>query len=623
MIKRVNKVIGIIMLIAFVTPMTPVMAANVTPQELETQEGKINNAVVFKDGKYIYDGYKGDNSTGVYFNDGSSEKELDDVEELDYTNHVAGNSKYGDKYALALDNDDEYMVDLSDGKVISDDNPDDLLSSAENKLKAKLRRASRYGDDFEIETFKKIAPGMLEDTGTWYEYTAKTTTSGAAEVTYFGYADAKGNYIDCSKKANFEIWDGEHNVEVEEFDDTITKYDKTFKVGLPTVEHTLGQDTDYIYNVIEVPVTGYHKFNNDNYSDDQEVKLKFVQKISKAKGEKEDGAFLPKEENSYQLNGDIGYSDVGDGEKWKYYAASAFLGHFDPSMMQVRISGGFIMLATTCPDPMIQNDKKNPEVALAAIRLNEHVKLKRESDDEKKDLRKIAGAVTIYFSEAELDTNATKIPGYLTKPTSAWAMDKDGTVWSVFKGKIKRYFMWDEFYTVYKCDRTINHIDVYEDNIIAWSDDSDIYVTAKKDTELAAATGAAKASTAEAGTEVAGTNGTAVTETTTSSAVTISNQTGWQKSQNSWYFYDAKGNALKGWIKDGPAWYYLDDNGIMKTGWIYDNQKWYYLDVSGAMTTGWVKAQDGKWYYLNPLGAMEFNTTVDGYILGTDGAWVQ
>ena len=45
----------------------------------------------------------------------------------------------------------------------------------------------------------------------------------------------------------------------------------------------------------------------------------------------------------------------------------------------------------------------------------------------------------------------------------------------------------------------------------------------------------------------------------------------------------------------------------------------------GKMSTGW-KYISGKWYYLNPEagannGKMLFNTVVDGYTLGADGAW--
>ena len=62
----------------------------------------------------------------------------------------------------------------------------------------------------------------------------------------------------------------------------------------------------------------------------------------------------------------------------------------------------------------------------------------------------------------------------------------------------------------------------------------------------------------------------------------------------------------------------------MATGWIQIGGNWYYLNQLGAMMTGWLENSDGKWYYLNPeSGVMISNTTIDGYVLGADGAWIR
>ena len=68
----------------------------------------------------------------------------------------------------------------------------------------------------------------------------------------------------------------------------------------------------------------------------------------------------------------------------------------------------------------------------------------------------------------------------------------------------------------------------------------------------------------------------------------------------------------------------------MVVGWLKLNDNWYYLDATdgsgnGRMLIGWVVIGD-KWYYLSTAadatnGIMLFNTTVDGYTLGADGAW--
>lgn len=54
--------------------------------------------------------------------------------------------------------------------------------------------------------------------------------------------------------------------------------------------------------------------------------------------------------------------------------------------------------------------------------------------------------------------------------------------------------------------------------------------------------------------------------------------------------------------------------------WEQDKEgNWYYYQ-DGEAATGWVKDAD-TWYYLEPVsGAMAYNTIIDGYVLGADGA---
>lgn len=87
------------------------------------------------------------------------------------------------------------------------------------------------------------------------------------------------------------------------------------------------------------------------------------------------------------------------------------------------------------------------------------------------------------------------------------------------------------------------------------------------------------------------------------------------------YFLQADGNMAIGWILYNGAWYYLDQSGAKQTGWKEIGSSWYYLDSEGKMKTGWYMDFDGKWYYLYESGAMAFNTTIDGYKLGSNGVW--
>lgn len=89
------------------------------------------------------------------------------------------------------------------------------------------------------------------------------------------------------------------------------------------------------------------------------------------------------------------------------------------------------------------------------------------------------------------------------------------------------------------------------------------------------------------------------------------------------YYLDAEGNMVTGWLYKDSKWYYLDYSGAKRTGWQLVGGEWYYLDSTGAMKTGWFKDLDGKWYYLKSNGVMARNETIDGYKLGSNGAWIQ
>ena len=109
----------------------------------------------------------------------------------------------------------------------------------------------------------------------------------------------------------------------------------------------------------------------------------------------------------------------------------------------------------------------------------------------------------------------------------------------------------------------------------------------------------------------------------------------WLLLNNRWYYFNQEGYMLTGWLFYNNAWYYFEEKegseqGKMSVGWKEIRGFWYYFSEeagveNGKMRTGWQEVK-GKWYYLNPEsgaenGKMLFNTKVDGYILGTDGAW--
>jgi glucan-binding YG repeat protein len=112
----------------------------------------------------------------------------------------------------------------------------------------------------------------------------------------------------------------------------------------------------------------------------------------------------------------------------------------------------------------------------------------------------------------------------------------------------------------------------------------------------------------------------------------------WVSDGGEWYYMDANGFMLDGWMQDSDGnWYFLSQNhdgtfGAMVTGWVLSDGLWYYMNPNaggpkGAMMTGW-QWVNGKCYYLyeqtgGPKGACAISTTINGWQVGPDGAWIQ
>lgn len=106
----------------------------------------------------------------------------------------------------------------------------------------------------------------------------------------------------------------------------------------------------------------------------------------------------------------------------------------------------------------------------------------------------------------------------------------------------------------------------------------------------------------------------------------------WQRDNKGWWIKNSDGSYPRNeWKLVNNSWYFFDSQGYMFTGWLNISGSWYFLNTdegsnNGKMVTGW-RAVSGKWYYLSTAtdgsgGKMLLNTTIDGYRLGADGAWV-
>jgi len=554
MIKRVSKATSLLLAAAAVITLVPATSASAA-ERLETKTGTIESAIAFDGGKYIYDGYKTDNdSTGIYYNAGDADKLLEDF-------NADSMTKYGSKYAKVTSGSDEYLVDLSSGQV-TDETSQDKSDNVKTKLKTALGKTDRYGKVASTSdiTVDEISTGQFG--ATWYGY----VTTGAA-ATHSGYADESGKYIDTDYTANIYVGVGTKTVKLEKFDDLDT--DNNIKVNLVNAT-TIAQDSDYIYRKVNV------KFVNAAGAT-AAPDATYIQKISKAQGSQQDGAYVPNSVTSYEISSAYA-SDDADKALTAINEAQDF-----------RVIGG-VIYAT-----------KNTESKVTVTT----IKLKKD--------------------KVTLDAGTTKLDVYLAEQdvqedqdiagAHAVSIDANGNTWALYKGDILK-FDGTNFKVVYNVDRAMDTLEVYNaDSLIAWQNGEDVYATVNK-------------KAVETPVDNTPTTPAQKGWVKTAAGWTFYSDNGsqtkgqWVNDGGVWYMIKADGIMATGWYNDNGTWYYLAGSGAMKTGWLNDNGTWYYLQGSGAMKTGWLN-DNGTWYYLNASGAMLANTVVDGYKLNASGAWVK
>ncbi len=611
MFRRSSKLTAMLVAAAAVVSIVPATAA----ERLGNKDGNITHAAAF-DGGYIYDGYRtDDDDSALYYNNGSKDVNVDEDEDYD----TYDLQRYGTKYATIWDGSDEYLVDLSTGKIDDEETVEDKLENAQNKLKSKINKTDRY-DNFSAFSTGDMSKILNNKYGeVWYQYSAAgdgdvskrmSTTSAQVYEGYVGFTNESGNYIDVSQTANMYIYlpaaqisnaTKGKTVKFEEYGDdndgVTVKLDKVTPVA---------QDEDYIYTVTQVTVSS--KSDDDVAVAGVQSTQYFFQKISKAQGDKKDGAYLPKSVTSYQLDTNKIYDNGDMNDATNVLLAAA---KYDPAgkgvgkdgdgreVVNVEVKGGMIYATS----------KDNDKVKVWKLKIQKN----------KVDAQPVLG-----------EAKNEKVDSYVVKKdgdgdhdivNGAVSIDVDGNTWALDKGKI---IMADgtDFKEIYTVDRSLNKLDVYnEKNLIAWDENGDVYTTVSEGAKQTADDAGVVEDEIKDDTAVVKAGWDKNTDGTWSYYVEGAKKTGWLNDNGTWYFLDAAGTMKTGWVQDG-AWYYLNASGAMQTGWVNDNGTWYYCNASGAMQTGWLL--DGStWYYLQANGAMAANTTIDGYVLGANGAWVK
>ena len=572
MLNRTSKLTALMVAAASAASMaTPVLAA----EKLTTVDGTITNAIAF-DGTFIFDGYRtDDDDSALYFNNGK-DKEIDEDEDYSYDNIA----KYGSKYVTIKDGNEDFLVDLSTGKILDDESVQDKEDNVSTKLRTALKKTDRYGKAVSIDSLEQINEGRFGDI--WYKYTA--TTGAGAEYSGnhnpVGFVNESGKYIDVAQTANLYVYNGAgRTVKISEYN----KEKDGVEVSFVEAE-AIAQDKDYIYTVTTVDV---------KLKDGKSTQQTFLQKISKAQGEKKDGAYLPKSVTSYQVDSKI-YAD-GDVTTAANLLVDKKDGKYSVVENGYQVKNGNLYVTTV-------NDAGD-SVKVYTIKLK-----KSKIDTTDKNYKNVDTYVAIKDDDNDQDIVSS----------DSYAIDSEGTTWALDKGKLYK-FTGSKFELVYTCDRSLDRLDVYnEGNLVIWEEDGDVFASVNK----------GKSSSDEdnkdedKNEEVVKAGWEKNADGTWSYYNNGAKATGWLNLNGTWYYLDANGIMKTGWLNLNGTWYYLESSGAMKTGWLNLNGTWYYLQSSGAMKTGWLN-DNGTWYYLNASGAMLSNTTVGGYRLGANGAWIR
>ena len=570
MFKRAKKLTSVLVALAAMTSLVPTSVN--AAESLETNEGTIDKAIAFKDGKFIYKGYRtDDDDDAIYFNDGEKETQLEDVENSDIQ------FKYSDKYAYVVDSDDEYFIDLENGEVVDDEELADKAENVNSRLKTALKKADRYGKIKEVNLDENNILPSNNFSEVWYSYSAKPLEDAdgyedAVDGYLYGFTNESAKYIDASKLANMYVYSSKRGkmVKVEKFNDEDS--DSAVEVDLAKAPEFLTQDEDFIYVKTTVNVID----NNDGEGVKQDGERVYLQKISKEQGEQEDDAYLPKSVASYEISDAYDCDDADD-------AYDVFNGSDKYSSSDIKFVSQKGTLYAVQVNATDNEDADEMRVT--------KFKMKKEKVDS--DNSDISSKLDVQILEKDDDEEQDIVRGF-----DSISVDVDGNIWALDKGKVIK-FEDLEAKEVYTCDRSLTNIDVYDsENLIIWdgTDDGDVF------TVLQAGVKAVDDEDSDSDTD----------------------KSGWDKNSDGTWSYYTDGEIVKEqWIQDGN-WYYLKEDGIMATGWIQLGGNWYYLNESGAMATGWLQNTDGNWYYLNPqTGVMATNTTIDGYVLGANGAWIK
>ncbi|WP_315081243.1 N-acetylmuramoyl-L-alanine amidase family protein [uncultured Clostridium sp.] len=606
MFNRANKMTALLVAAAAVVSLVPATGANAADvKRISSEDGKVYHAVAFKDGQFYLDGEVNDKDEAAYY---LASGKFDELKDVDSNSEI---SIYGEKYVNVEDGD--YFVDLTNGKVSDEDLAEDDADDAAAALKKKIKDKA---DDRYDEDDKEPAVELIEEGNkfgeSWFKAkykTSKYTNKLDAETEGKElniYTDVKGNYIDADynlgsikvKVAETKAIDGKtttsSSVTIENTDKEYKNNKNDAKVSASVVAGPiLGQDSKFIYRLATVTVEATPKqgntaviteINGKEEFNGRSVDLNVIQKISKEQAsDTVDGAKYAKTVNTYVISNDKGDKDNKDVEAFDKYLTNIKAGEKN---VKATIANGKIVV----------------------YRINSN----DEIDAQTATLKTKSGW---YYTDCESETTGEGIKiSEDADDKAAVDVDVDGNLWRLDGGFVYKWDNEDDWDKVYKVDGSMDQLSVYnKDNMVTWNEDDEVYsvIGAKEEKEDEDKTEEVKAGWNQA-----------ADGTWTFVKADNTKATGWFQDGANWYFCNAAGVMQTGWVNDNGTWYFCNGSGAMMTGWMNDNGTWYYLAGNGAMQTGWIN-DNGTWYFTDGSGKMLANTTVNGYVLGANGAWVK
>ena len=574
MIKRVNKLTSGLLAAASVISLVPSTSAFAADyKRISSEDGTIYNAVAYKDGTFYLDGDINDKEATYFLNNGKYNK-LDDIDtgsDLEI---------YGEKY-INFENGD-YFLDLSNGKVTDDDIEEDNIDDASTALRRKIKDVDRYGDDNRLPNLEALRGPKFSST--WYmtkDYTtdsAVTYTTDSA-VTYTTnsavsiFTDSKGNYIDADYnlgkiKVTTKSNNTEKNVNIENTKDTYDAVNgkDAIKASLSNTK-VLGQDSSNIYRLATITVSV-------DASKSANTKITEIYGMAVDKSDalvvNSDGTSV-----TFKVIQKISKAQASDDVDDAKYAKTV------NNYVLANDKGQAKSLLTEAEEDFTISNGKVTNYKLDGNNI-EAVTLTLKSKN---------GFYYTDFSDGD-DQDLEN--------AEAYDVDANGNLWALNGGFVYKYDNDDSWDKVYKVDGSMEEITVYDDNnLVVWNEDDEVYSIIS-----------AKSNSSEDDNKEE------------------DKKAGWdQNSDGTWVYYKNDGTKATGWLDLNGQWYYLNSNGTMATGWVQVGGQWYYLNpisdgTKGAMKTGWINDR-GTWYYLYPNGAMAHDTTINGYRLGSNGAWIR